>query len=190
MAPLIALGRRDRLPVRITELNSAACGGRPDFSNAPAATLWLTDTLFALLHDGAAQADVHTWAHARYAVFDVAGQRAAARAPFAAMAAFARAAPPGSRLVATRGGGKNLRTWATVDRAGTVRIALIARAAVKARVVGRGSRCALALPARTITVLTLSAGCPCARSSSGPAAARRTAHAGRSRRGCDAAGAR
>jgi hypothetical protein len=190
MAPLIALAHRDRLPVRITELNSAACGGRRDFSDTPAATLWLTDTLFALLHDGADQADVHTWAHARYAAFDVAGQRAAPRAPFAAMAAFARAAPPGSRLVATRGSGGNLRTWATVDRAGTVRVALIARAAVKARVVVGNTRRALALRTRTVTVLTISAGCRCARSSSGPAAARRTAHAGRCRRECGAAGAR
>jgi hypothetical protein len=190
MAPLIALARRERLPVRITELNSAACGGRPDFSDTPAATLWLTDTLFALLRDGADQADVHTWAHARYAAFAVGGQRAAPRAPFAAMAAFARAAPPGSRLVAARGGGENLRTWATIDRAGTVRVALIARAAVKARVVAGGSRCALALPPRTITVLTISAGCPCARSSNGPAAARRRARADRHRPERDAAGSR
>jgi hypothetical protein len=178
MAPLIAIAKRDRLPVRVTELNSAACGGRPHFSDSFASALWLTDTLFALLREGVDQADVHTWAHARYALFDVAGARANARPPLTAMTAFARAAPPGSRLVATRASGHHLRVWATVDGAGTTRLALIAPAAVRARVVANGSRCAivwvasrrnertarvcprlgriaLALRARTLAVLTI-----------------------------------
>jgi hypothetical protein len=178
MAPLIAIARRHGLPVRVTELNSAACGGRPHFSDSFASALWLTDTLFALLRDGVDQVDVHTWAHARYALFDVAGPRAKARPPLTAITAFARAAPPGSRLVATRARGNHVRVWATVDRAGTVRVVLIARKAVRARVVADGSRCgiawvasrrnrrtahvcpregriALALPAHTLAVLTI-----------------------------------
>jgi hypothetical protein len=95
----------------------------------------LTETLFALLRDGVDQADVHTWSHARYAVFDVAGRRATARPPLTAMLAFARAAPPTSRLVATGGRLGPLRVWATVDRAGTVRVALIARGPVRAQLV-------------------------------------------------------
>jgi hypothetical protein len=178
MAPLVAIAHRHRLPARITELNSAACGGRAHFSDSFASALWLTDTLFALLREGVDQADVHTWAHARYALFDVAGARAVARPPLTAMEAFARAAPPGSELVVTRVGHGSLRTWATVDRAGTLRVALIAPAAVRARVVAGGSRCAIAwvasrrsrrtarvcprrgrmaiaLPARTLAVLTI-----------------------------------
>jgi hypothetical protein len=178
MAPLVAIAERHRLPVRVTELNSAACGGRPHFSDSFASALWLTDTLFALLREGVDQADVHTWAHARYGLFDVAGTRATARPPLTAIAAFARAAPPGSRLVATRTSGDRLRAWATVDRAGIERVALIAPDAVRARVVAHGSRCAtvwvasrrnrrtarvcprqgriaLALPARTLAVLTI-----------------------------------
>ena len=139
LAPLVAIGRANGLPVRVTELNSAACGGRPGLSDSPAAALWLTDTLFALLRDGVDQADVHTWAHARYAPFDVAGTRATARPPLTAMLAFARAAPPMSRLVATGGRLGALRAWATVDRAGTVRVALIAPRAVHAQLAtGRG----------------------------------------------------
>ena len=132
LAPLVAIARRQRLPVRVTELNSAACGGRPRWSDTFPAALWLTDTLFALLRDGVDQADVHTWAHARYALFDVAGTRATARPPLTAMLAFARAAPPMSRLVATGGRLGPLRAWATIDRGGTVRVALIARGAVRA----------------------------------------------------------
>ena len=55
------------------------------------------------------------------------------------MLAFARAAPPMSRLVATGGRLGALRAWATVDRAGTVRVALIAPRAVHAQLAtGRG----------------------------------------------------
>jgi len=178
LAPLLALARRQRLPVRVTELNSAACGGRPRWSDTFTATLWLTDTLFALLREGVDQADVHTWAHARYAVFDVAGRRATARPPLTAMLAFARAAPPMSRLVATGVRLGPLRAWATVDRRGTMRVALIARGAVRAqlatgrrgcadvwradaggtrsaRVCPRGGRLPVDLPADAIAVVTV-----------------------------------
>jgi hypothetical protein len=178
LAPLVALGRRHGLPVRVTELNSAACGGRPGLSDSFVAALWLTDTLFALLREGVDQADVHTWAHARYAPFVVAGTRARARPPLTAMLAFARAAPPGSRLVATGGKRGPLHTWATIDADRTIRVALIAPRAVRAlvalgdarcgdvwmatarrrwtaRVCPRGGRVAIALPARSLAVLSL-----------------------------------
>jgi hypothetical protein len=178
LAPLVAIARRQRLPVRVTELNSAACGGRPRWSDSFPAALWLTDTLFALLRDGLDQADVHTWAHARYALFDVAGTRATARPPLTAMLAFARAAPPLSRLVATGVRGGPLRAWATIDRGGTLRVALIARGAVRARLVTgrpgcaevwsagargrhgervcpRGGRLPVHLPANAIAVVTM-----------------------------------
>ena len=180
LAPLVAIARSRRLPVRVTELNSAACGGRARWSDTFPAALWLTDTLFALLRDGIDQADVHTWAHARYALFDVAGRGATARPPLTAMLAFARAAPPSSRLAATRVRRGPLRAWATVDRRGTVRVALIARDAVRAqlaagrrgcaevwladargrhgeRVCRRGSRLPIELPANAIAVVTLRA---------------------------------
>jgi hypothetical protein len=144
LAPLVAIARSHRLPVRVTELNSAACGGRPGLSDSFAAALWLTDTLFALLRDGVDQADVHTWAHARYALFDVAGTRATARPPLTALVAFARAAPPASRLIATVGRPSGpLRAWATIDARGTVRVALIAPKAVRLQLATGRRRCAL-----------------------------------------------
>jgi len=57
LAPLAAIARRANLPWRVTELQSAVCGGRPGLSDGRTAALWLTDTLFALLRLGAAQAD-------------------------------------------------------------------------------------------------------------------------------------
>jgi hypothetical protein len=181
LEPLVALGHRRGLPVRVTELNSAACGGRPGWSDTFTAALWLTDTLFALVHDGLDQADVHTWAHARYALFDVTANRVTPRPPLTGMLAFARAAPLGSRLVPARSSpGSALRAWATVDARGTVRVALIAADASRASVpdpgggcadawiatpVGRrvvhecpvGGRLSLALPARSLAVVAVPA---------------------------------
>jgi hypothetical protein len=181
LAPLAATAARHRLPLRITELNSAACGGRPGLSDTFAAALWLTDTLFALLREGAVQADVHTWNHARYAPFAVGRGSARARPPLAGMDAFARAAPHGARLIAVRVRRRTaLRAWATVDRGGTERVVLLARAAVKASLAAGGRPCATAwiatargsrtarvcprhgrdavtLPARSLAVLTLPA---------------------------------
>jgi hypothetical protein len=176
---LVALGRRYGLPVRVTELNSAACGGRPGLSDGFVSALWLTDTLFALLHDGADQADVHTWLHARYALFDITGTSVRPRPLLTAMLAFARAAPPASRLIATRTSGA-LHAWATVDADETVRIALTAPRAVRVDVAVQGARCGeawtasargrstsricprrgrltVALPARSLAVLSVSA---------------------------------
>jgi hypothetical protein len=180
LAPLVAVGHRRGLPVHVTELNSAACGGRPGLSDSFGAALWLTDTLFALLRLGADQADVHTWAHARYAPFDVAGATATPRPPLTAMLAFARAAPPGSRLVAASADLGKVRAWATVDTKRTVRVALIAPTAVRAEVVISNTSCAhawvatarrrytarvcprrgrtdIALPSRALAVLTMPA---------------------------------
>jgi hypothetical protein len=142
LRPLLATARRARLPLRVTELNSAACGGRAGLSDTPAAALWLADTLFALLRLGAAGADVHTWDGARYAPFAVRAEPAAARPPLAGMRAFARAAPTGSRLVATHvTGGDRLRAWATAGRRGAVRIALLAPRPAIARVAAGGRTC-------------------------------------------------
>jgi hypothetical protein len=196
LAPLAAVARRHGLPLRVAELNSAACGGRPHFSDTRAAALWLADTLFAILRLGAAEADVHTWRGAEYAPFAVAGSRVAARPPLQGMLAFAKAAPTGSRLVATAvHGGRGLRSWATVDPHGVVRLALLAPRAQRVHVAaGRRTGCAqvwrspaqprragcrcpsggrypVSLPARSLAVLTF--GAPAGAACGTPAPARR-----------------
>jgi hypothetical protein len=126
LAPLVRLAHGRRLPLRVAELNSAPCGGAPGVSDSFAAALWLADALFALVRIGADGADVQTWDGAVYAPFVRRGRSVAARPPFYGMLAFARAAPRGSRLVPVRvQGAARVRAWATTDRAGTVRVALI-----------------------------------------------------------------
>ena len=173
LAALARIARRTGLPLRVTELNSAACGGRAGLSDSFASALWLTDTLFALLRDGADQADVHTWDHARYAPFALTRTGVSVRPPLVAMRAFARGAPAASRLIPVRiASAGTLRGWATLDAVGTVRLVLIAPDAVRARLAAgecraiwiatargqAGRECprggVLALPARSVAVVT------------------------------------
>ncbi|MEA2248048.1 MAG: hypothetical protein QOH46_2577 [Solirubrobacteraceae bacterium] len=126
LRPLVALAHRRGLPLWVAELNSAPCGGAPGVSDTFAAALWLTDALFSLLRMGADRADVHTWDGAVYALFQRAGSEVLERPPFFGVLAFARAAPRGSRLVPVRlEDAGPVRAWATMDAAGTVRIALV-----------------------------------------------------------------
>jgi hypothetical protein len=124
---LMRIGREEGLPVTVSELNSAACGGRPGLTDQPVAALWTADTLMALARSGARSADLHTWAGAAYAPFVVgADGRVTAKPPLTGLLAFARAAPSGSRLARTITSGA-VRGGATVDRSGTVHLLLITR---------------------------------------------------------------
>jgi len=127
LEPLVAIAHAHRLPLWVTELNSAPCGGAPGASDSFAAALWLTDALFALARAGADRAAVQTFDGAVYAPFARRGAGAVARPPFFGMLAFARAAPRGTHLVPVRiAGGGRVRAWATEAPDGTVRVALIA----------------------------------------------------------------
>jgi hypothetical protein len=181
LAPLMTIARRSGLPLRVSELNSAACGGRPHLSNSPAGALWLTDTLFSILRLGADGADVHTWRGASYAPFAVAAGHVAPRPSLEGMLAFARAAPAGSRLVdvTVNGGDDDVRAWATTDAHRVIRLALLAPDATRVAVASGGRtgcatvwrsptqprravctrptarRYAISLPPRSLAVITL-----------------------------------
>ena len=124
--PMLELGRRHGLPVRITELNSAVCGGVPGVSDTFAATLWLADALFELTRAGAAGSDVHGFPGAFYTPVDVRGRRAVPRPPYSGMLLYHRAAPRGSRLLPVQldDAPESVRAWATLDRRGRARVLL------------------------------------------------------------------
>jgi len=148
LEPLVAIAPAHRLPLWVTELNSAPCGGAPGASDSFAAALWLTDALFALVRAGADRAALQTFDGAVYAPFARRGAGAVARPPFFGMLAFARAAPRGTHLVPVRiAGGGRVRAWATEAPDGTVRVALIAGVdarSVRVRIAtGPGRPCAI-----------------------------------------------
>lgn len=149
LGPYFASARRDRLPVRVSEFNSAVCGGVAGVSDSFAAALWAPDALFALAGRGVRQVDVHTWAGAYYAPLVVGrsdGRQVARPRPlYYGLMLFALAAPPSSRLVPVRVSNPGAtRAWATVDHRGVVRVLLINRSGsanrqVRVRLPGAGS---------------------------------------------------
>lgn len=126
--PYLRAGARRGLPVRVSELNSAVCGGVAGVSDVAAAALWAPDVLFALAGAGVSQVDVHTWAGSLYAPFAFAPGETDVRPLYHALRLFARAAPVGSRLLPVRlDHAGDVRGWATIDRRGTVRLLLVNR---------------------------------------------------------------
>ena len=127
------------LPVRVSELNSAVCGGARGVSDTFASALWAPEALFAMAAAGVRQVDVHTWSRAVYAPFAFrrsrAGEVATVRPLYYGLLLFAEAAPAGSRLlpVAVDDGGNDVRAWATASADDTLRLLAINRSAGSSR---------------------------------------------------------
>jgi glycosyl hydrolase family 79 len=132
-----ALGRT----VRVDELGSVACRGKPGVSDTFASALWATDVLFSLASAGVGGVNFHTLPDAAYEPFTVgrvAGRWSAHVEPeYYGLRLFAQAAPAGSRLVAV-GGARHtvsLSAWATRAPDGSERLVLIDKAPGRARTV-------------------------------------------------------
>jgi hypothetical protein len=139
MAQLAAVATTHGSTFRVSEMNSANCGGVHGASDALASALWGTDVMFALADAGARGVNFHTFTGAFYAPVDFGlhkGHFAGFVHPlFYAMMLFNRAAPHGARLLPV---GPNpptapLKTWATVDPAGTRRVVVINKSPDKQR---------------------------------------------------------
>jgi hypothetical protein len=117
------------LPLRVDEINNVACGGARGVSDTFASALWALDTMFALARVGVDGVNLHTFQQATYRLFRTerqAGQWRGSVAPeYYGLLMFARAAPPGSRLLDVSGGARTLRAWATRTPGGVEHIVLI-----------------------------------------------------------------
>ena len=131
MAQLAAVARAHGAQFRVSETNSANCGGVRGASDSLASALWGADMLFALADAGVRSVNFHTFNDALYApvAFGVQRGHFAGRVNplFYGMLLFSRATPKGARLLTT---GPNpvsgrLKTWATVDTVGTRRVVVI-----------------------------------------------------------------
>jgi hypothetical protein len=129
--PTVALARARRVPVRIDEVNSIACGGQPGVSNTFAAALWALDALFAIAHTGVVGVNFHTEPGSLNELFSVtrsgAAWRASVHPEYYGLLMFAQAAPLGARLLQISGSSPSsrLRVWATRARDGVVRVVVI-----------------------------------------------------------------
>lgn len=116
--------------VRVDEFNSVSCRGLPGLSDSFASALWALDALFALARSGVDGVNIHTLPQVSYQLFTFThshrGWEASVKPIYYGLLLFAQAAPAGSRLVQTiQPGERSLRTWATRDSTGTVRVVLI-----------------------------------------------------------------
>ena len=139
MAQLAAVAAAHGSTFRVSEINSANCGGVHGASDALASALWGADMLFSLADAGVRGVDFHTFTGAFYAPVDFGlhkGHFAGFVRPlFYAMLMFNRATPLGARLLPV---GPNpptapLKTWATLDPKGTRRVVVINKSPVKTR---------------------------------------------------------
>lgn len=138
VARMVAIGHRTGAAVRVTEMNSATCGGVPGISDTFASALWLPGALFAIARAGVTGVDLHSWPGAPYAPFAFTsarggGTRAQARPLFYGLLLFATAAGHDSRLLPghARGDGA-VHAWATLTPAGGVHVVVVNASASKA----------------------------------------------------------
>jgi hypothetical protein len=126
----VELAHRHRASFRIDELNTVACEGKRGVTDTFASALWAVDTLFALARDGVDGVNIHTFPGSAYSLFLVthpSGRwQAFVHPEYYGLLLFARAAPPGSRLLGIRvDHAEDVRAWATRAADGTVRVVLI-----------------------------------------------------------------
>jgi hypothetical protein len=116
--------------VRVSEINSATCGGAQGVSDSFASALWGADVLFGMADAGVVGVNFHTWTGAWYApisfVPSPSGPVTKVRPLLYGMLFFARAVPNGARLVhVTQRRSDTVKVWATRDVSGTIRVAVI-----------------------------------------------------------------
>jgi hypothetical protein len=102
LRPLVDTAHDAGLPLRLTELNSVNCGGRPGVSDAFATALWAPDALFSLLRAGVDGVNVHVRTAAVNAAFALGPAGLQARPLLYGLILFARTLGPDARLVTVR----------------------------------------------------------------------------------------
>jgi hypothetical protein len=143
LRPLVDAAHDAGLPLRLTELNSVNCGGRPAVSNAFATALWAPDALFALLRDGVDGVNVHVRAAAVNAPFALGPAALQARPLLYGLILFARTLGPRAQLVTLRSHlsrSADLAAWAVRVGRDTLHVLLIDKSR-------RAERVSLWLPA-------------------------------------------
>lgn len=134
-------------PLRVSETNSSACGGKAGVTDTFAASLWLTDWLFLIASERFKGVNIHI--NGAYAPFvfgyDNRALRFQGRAlpTYYAMLLFAKATADRARLLlattltARSSGGAKARVWATADRRGHARVVVVNRGAKAISVIVR-----------------------------------------------------
>ncbi len=143
LLPLVDAAHDAGLPLRLTELNSVNCGGRPGVSDAFATALWAPDALFSLLRAGVDGVNLHVRAAAVNAPFALGPAGLQARPLLYGLILFARTLGPDAQLVTLHSHlsrPANLAAWAVRVGRDTLHVLLIDKSR-------RSERVSLRLPA-------------------------------------------
>jgi hypothetical protein len=135
VASSVPLAHQDSLPFRMGEMNSISCGGETGVSDTFASALWAADSMFEFANDGVDGVNFHNGNGGGYALFqfNIAGSGNATtysiesvRPEYYGLLFFQQATANGARLLpVTLSTSANLKVWATVDKQGVVRVALL-----------------------------------------------------------------
>jgi len=130
LAPFVAVAHARGLQLRLDELNSASCKGRPGVSDTFASALWVVDTLFNLASVGVDGVNIHELPGSAYELasltqFPNGAWQAFVHPEYYGLMMFAQAFPPGARLLSVSAPSGPVKVWATQAADGTVRVVLI-----------------------------------------------------------------
>ena len=130
VSPYVAIAHSHHLPFRVDEMNAVTCAGAPGVSDTSASALWVVNALFTLARAGVDGVNIHTWRHSDGKLFDfhlVDRQWVGTVRPeYYGLLLFARAAPPGSRLLPTEGPSSGpVQSWAVRPPGGSTHIVVI-----------------------------------------------------------------
>lgn len=126
----LALAHHDGATFRLDEMGSVTCNGRPGVSDTMASALWAMDALFSLARSGVDGVNLHSFQNSNNGLFDfqrsTMGWQAVVHPLYYGALMFARAAPPGSRVLQiVAGSQEQVRVWATLGTDDQVRVLVI-----------------------------------------------------------------
>jgi hypothetical protein len=124
----VSLAHGAGVPLRLTEMNSVTCSGRPGVSDTFATALWAPDALFELLRATVDGVNIHLRANTINAPFALNRYGLSARPLYYGLILFARALGPDAKLVRTQLHAKpslHLKAWAVRIRGGLLHVVLI-----------------------------------------------------------------
>jgi predicted small lipoprotein YifL len=140
LRPAVRIAHAAGVPLRVTELNSVTCGGRPGVSNTFATALWAPDALFELLRTGVDGVNLHVRTDTINAPFAITQAGLTARPLLYGLILFVRTLGTNPELVSLHlraSASLNLQAWAVRVARDKLHVLLIDKGARSVRVVLR-----------------------------------------------------
>jgi hypothetical protein len=137
LGPAVRIAHAAGVALRVTELNSVTCGGRPGVSNTFATALWAPDALFDLLRTGVDGVNLHVRADTINAPFAFTRQGLTARPLLYGLILFVRTLGTDPELVSLHlhaPASLNLQAWAVRTGRDRLHVLLIDKGARSVRV--------------------------------------------------------